>query len=363
MKGILLREAFDFSAMTERARSRRSLRSTIRKCAFATALVVMAAIFVLSGTAFAGDPDTEAIADDVLFADDVLEDPASHDSDPGVMHDIDEVGQPEVRELVILFGQWEREGYPDDIGGVYYDNQADSYGVLVVDPSPQRVAELRELLGDDVIITPCRFSYNELLMVNDEIVEMMGSNQNSGISAVGLGWTSTGGRVHGFGESGKEFRVIVYVDESVFDHYSAGFMSRYGERVIVEAGVIAIVEDSVDGMDMEGRDTALAAGTGIVPIEITGVFSGGIGPGGNTFPGNSYWLWLVIGVALLGTLLLFVWKRPRQAPAMQTADGGIVTGNAALTRKQVVDAVKNSETAPGDGLFEAIMQRIDSDRQ
>jgi len=353
--------------MTEQARQRRSLRSAAKKCAYGAAMIVLAATFFLSGTAFAGDPDTE------VFADDVLEDPASHDLESAIMHDIDEVGQPDAPVWVVMFGQWEREGYPDDIGGVYYDSQADMYGILVVDPSPQRMAELRELFGDGVIITPCRFSYNELMMVKDEIVEKMGSSPNSGIYGVGLGWTSTGGRVHGFGESGKEFRVMIHVDESVFDHYSDGFVSRYGERVIVEVGHLVITEEMDDGMVMDGGRVmeggramggggdSLAIGADIVPIEISGVFSGGIGAGGSTFFGDSYWLWLVIGIALLGTLLL-VRQRLRQAPAMQTANGGIVTANAALTDKQVVAAVKNSEAAPGDELFKTIMQRIDSRR-
>jgi hypothetical protein len=284
------------------------------------------------------------------------------------MHDIDEVGQPEVPAWVIIFGQWEREGYPDDIGGFYYDSAADSYGILIVDPSPQRIAELRELFGDDVIITPGRFSRNELMLVQNEITEIMSSNTDSGIYSSGIGWTRIDGTVRGFGESGKEFRVVVSVGESVFDHYNDGFASRYGERVYVEIGhdLTLFNEDDMVGGRLSGTDTTVTDSAGIipviVPIDITGVFSGGISSGNNNIINDSFWLWLIIGIVLLGTLVIFVWKRPRHSPAMQTANSGIVTGNTALTRKQVIAAVKNNEAIPGDKLFKSIMQQIDSHR-
>jgi hypothetical protein len=258
-----------------------------------------------------------------------------------------------------MFGQWEREGYPDDIGGYYYDSTADSYGILVVDPRPQRIAELRELFGGDIIITPCVFSYNELMIVNNEIIEMMKSNPDSGIYGVGIGWTNTGGAVHGFGESGKEFRVGITVDENVFDHYSAGFMNRYGERVYVEAGTGYTIQNDMDDGAMNGG-SGETIGANIIPIEITGVFSGGISAGGSIFLGESTWLWLIIGIALLGTLLLFVSQRLRPTPAKQTTNGDIVTGNTALTKQQIITAVKNSESVPGDDLFKTILQRIDN---
>jgi len=331
------------------------MSKNIKKYAFLTALIFIAAMFVLSGAVFASDTDLE------IFADDVLEDQATYDSSPDITREQDEAGQPDVPGWWIMFGQWEKEGYPDGIGGVYFDSTTDSYGVLVVDPSPQRIAELRGLLGDEVIFTPCEFSHNELMMVRDEIVELMGMSTNSGIYGVGIGWTSTGGKVHGFGASGKEFRVAVSVDESVFDHYSAGFMSRYGERVYIEIGSAAILDSMDDGI-MEGGGNTATAGAGIVPIEITGVFSGsiGVGGGGSNFFGDNYWLWLVIGIALLGTPLLFVRLRQRRITALQTANGVVVTGTSVYTRQQVAAAVKNSEAVPGDELINTIMQKINS---
>ena len=133
----------------------------------------------------------------------------------------------------LLISQWERDGYPDDIGGVYYDSDAGSMGFLLVNYTPERIDELRLLISDHAIITPCVYSYNELRLAQTEIDSIMGAD--SGIYSTSVGWTSTDGRVHGFGESGKEFRLEICVDESVYDHYNAGFTALYGDRVVVMA--------------------------------------------------------------------------------------------------------------------------------
>ena len=132
-----------------------------------------------------------------------------------------------------LLALWEREGYPDDIGGVYFDNDSGSLALLLVNPTPERIAELRALAGHDLIITPSTYSYNELRRIQDEIWAEVGAD--SKIFGVGVGWTSDEDRnVIGFGESGKEFRVLVWVDETVFEHYSSEFARRFGGRVVVE---------------------------------------------------------------------------------------------------------------------------------
>ena len=308
-------------------------------------LLILAVILISSGTA---------------FADDVHE---------------HEVGQHEAPAWEAAFARWEKEGYPDDIGGFYFDNDANSYGVLVVAPSPRRTSELRDLFGGDIVITQCVFPYNELVRVQHEITEMMMSNPNCGISSSGLGWTITDGAVHGFGESGKEFRVTVSVDESVFDHYYAGLTNRYGERVYIQAGKVELWDDALDG----GTDTSTGTQSGgstntggaaatinapITPIEITGVFIGYSGSSTrNGYSGDGIWLWLVIGAALLGTLLLFAWIRLHPTPARQTLNGGVAVKGAVLSEQQVITAVKDSGNEPTDELLKSIMQRIDSSRE
>jgi len=331
------------------------MKKTIKKCAFIMALVIVAAIYMLSGTVLANEPEAD------ILADDVIEDPGTHDSSPVTMHDINEVGQPEVSAWLSMLNQWEMDGYPDDIGGVYYDSATNANGILVVNPTPQRLAELRELFGDSVTITPGKYSYNELLLVQNEISEMMFANQDGGIYSSGMGWTRIDGIVQGFGESGKEFRVVVSVDESVFEHYNTGFLSRYGERVYVEVGSMIIATDDIGDDGLTGVDTTVSINASIIPIEITGVFSGGIDAGSNNTLNSSYWLWPIVGFVLLGILILFIKQRLRRPVAMQTTNGNIITGNTTLTKKQVTAAVKNSEGVPGNGLLRTIMQRIDEE--
>jgi len=324
---------------------------TAKRFVFTSVLVIIA--FGLFGSALAVLPETE------IFDDEIFEDyPAAHDSDPGDMYDIDEVGMPEIPIGQIIFMQWEKDGYPDDIGGFYYNSDVDSYGVLVVNPNPKRMSELLEMFRNDVIITPCRYSYNELMRVQKEITEMMMSNPNSGIYGNGIGWISAGGVVHGFGDSGKEFRVTISVDESVFDHYNTGLTGRYGDRVYVEIGSVAIAEDMDGAMIMEGGGYSITSAT-IIPVEITGIFIGSVGNGNVAGSGN-IWPWIITGIVLFCALVLFVRFRLLPIPAIQTANGGIVTEKAALTGKQIIAAIKNSGSEPGEELFHKIMKRIDN---
>ena len=66
-----------------------------------------------------------------------------------------------------ILNQWEASGYPDDIGGAYsVDGTADNLALLVLDPRSDRISELSYLFGYDVLITPCKYSYNELKQVH-----------------------------------------------------------------------------------------------------------------------------------------------------------------------------------------------------
>ena len=134
-----------------------------------------------------------------------------------------------------LLALWEREGYPDDIGGVYFDNDTGLLAFLLIDPTPERIAELQTLAGHDLLITPGTYSYNELRRIQNEIwYELI---EDGIIYHAGVGWaTDEDGNVTGFGESGKELRVIVGVDETVFEHYRDEFARRFGDRVFVEIG-------------------------------------------------------------------------------------------------------------------------------
>ena len=268
-----------------------------------------------------------------------------------------------------LFAQWEKSGYPDDIGGVYYDSEYGMMGFLLVNPTQERIDELRAMFTDDAIFTPSAYSYNELRLAQDEINAIMG--QGSGIYSTSVGWTGTDRRVHGFGESGKEFRLTVGVDLSVFDYYSEGFAALYGDRVIVEVSGPSLPQDDEDnigldsgmsGMIENSSDTGMSGiTTTIVPIDISVALSGSAFlPAVSNASNNGFWLWAVLGIGLIGILLLLLRLRSRPVPAMQTANGGVVSTAPYAGKKQVVEAVRNSVMTPSDGLFEKINKKIDS---
>ena len=347
----------------------------IKLFTYTMAIMLILLSLGLSGKTLAALPETEVFAqpqnaqpviqpappETEVFEEDLIEDhPAAQDSDPVIMFDIDEVGMPEIPVEDLIFMQWEKEGYPDDIGGHFYDSNTNSFGILVVNPSQQRIDELLEMFENRVIIIPCRFSFNELKQVQNEITELMFSNPNSGIYGSGIGWTSSNTGVHGFGDSGKEFRVTVSVDESVFDHYYAGFSSRYGDRVIVEAGYEAINEDTGGGIIMEGGSSA-AINLSIIPVEITGTFGSNFGNG--NAGGNHIWLWVIISIALLCSLALLIRFRLSPTPAKQTVNGGVDANNAALTDKQIISSIKDSGCEPGDELFLEIMKQVDDSKK
>ena len=353
------------------------------------ALTMTAAAFGASILATDGDsqPATDAAADQAAapdasappatqqpmpeesVTDELFEEFASHDESydapaPG------EASMPGLSNTAdSLFMLWEKTGYPDDIGGVYYDSESGMMGFLLVRPTQERIDELRAMFDDEAIFTPCEYSYNELKLAQDEINAIIG--EGSGIYSTGIGWTSTDRRVHGFGESGKEFRLVVGVDDSVFDHYSEGFAALYGDRVVVETGG-PLMDDSVgimsgggsglDGGMTEGGDSGMSGLiTPIVPVDLSVALSGSaFSTAGSDAQVYGIWLWALKGAAALGTLLLVLRLRSRPVPAMQTANGGVVAGSASVSKKQAVDAVRNSGASPSEGLFDKISKKIDS---
>ena len=236
-------------------------------------------------------------------------------------------------------------GYPDDVGGVYYDKNTGMLCMLVVNPSPERIEELRaqfdneEFLrqsgaGSGLAFTPCKYSYVELARVQYEIYTLMGDG--SKIFGTGIGWHDASSDTPGFGESGKEFRVTVSVDESVLSKYHTDFTNMYGDKVFVTANGEGVADDA--GMN------AL-------------VFEGGNKNGFNT------WIWAVGGIFILGMAVILYANRTRLIPAFQTNNGNVVTGNTPASTKQTVAAIKNSALTPSDDVFKNIMEKVNNTKK
>jgi len=114
----------------------------------------------------------------------------------------------EITNVYELYEIWESEGYPDDIGGLYsVDGSTENVAILIVDPSQERIEELRKNIGDDVPLITCKYSHNELTQIKTDITNNEYETEDK-IYGIGVGWSSGG-----FGENGNEFRVVVVVDE------------------------------------------------------------------------------------------------------------------------------------------------------
>lgn len=138
-------------------------------------------------------------------------------------------------DISALFQYWEQFGYPEDVAGVYStDGSSDHLTVLLIgDTDGSREAEIRAMLNDDSEVTfePGTYSQERLQQINQEITDGY-LYEGSGVYSCGIGWGADGG----FGESGSEFRVVVTVDETRLEEYTAAFSGVYGDAVVVEAG-------------------------------------------------------------------------------------------------------------------------------
>lgn len=75
--------------------------------------------------------------------------------------------------------------------------------------------------------------------------------------------------------------------------------------------------------------------------------------------GYGFWIIGICVFLVLGTgYMLF--RSKRLIPALITADGKLIAGNAKISTKEIVLSVKRNETAPDRRVMEAILRQIDS---
>ena len=164
--------------------------------------------------------------------------------------------------------------------------------------------------GGFTVATGGAYAYNALLAVQEEIVETHMVNGNGDVVACSVGWHTVDGKAAGFGESGKESRVIVSVKTEKGAEYAALLQEAYGGMVVVETS---------DGIFAE--DTAAAEHR----------------PGANP-------AWIVLAALAVCLLGSGVWLARRRALAAAT--GQVVTGGGPISRQAVRQAVRASEATP-----------------
>ncbi|MGI6580080.1 MAG: hypothetical protein ACOX3H_07585 [Saccharofermentanales bacterium] len=231
--------------------------------------------------------------------------------------------------IVALYEHWETNGYPDYVGFVYStDGSTNNLTVLLVGDDGTAENQIRSMLISDSGLSfgSAKYSYNELIAISREISSEY-LEKNKLFYALGVGWAGVGDGAPGFGDSGREPRVVVEVDDSIFAEYTKLFAELYGDKVVVFAGGPFVPED--ESNIAEDKNTGL--------------------------------LWLLIPMLLMvGAGIIFA-IRTKLVPALQTATGSVVTKTAPVSRKQTLEAVKNSEATPSEDVFDSILRKIDQE--
>ncbi len=228
-----------------------------------------------------------------------------------------------------LYEYWETHGYPDDVGGVYCDNITGGLVITLVGADQSRREEILAMVENPAGLGfgESKYDYNAMLAVQQEIVnEMSGGGR---IYGVGVGWGGGEGEATGFGESGKEFRVVVTVDESAFAEYTRTYAARYGDMVAVAAG---------DPVVLDGYDCSET-----VP-----------GPGGARLLHM-----MAVAAAVLVVLAALFLNRRRLVPVLQVTGGATAAIARPLSRQEVIRAVRESALSPSPAVQAKLLKQID----
>lgn len=153
-------------------------------------------------------------------------------------------------DILELYAHWEETGMPDWVSAVSStDGSADKLTVVLVDGQEDREAELRALLRDDstlTVVTGGAYSHAALLRVQQEICDRY-MGEAGVVAGCGVGWTTVDGKVTGFGESGRESRVVVEVLREHYDEYRKRLEEQYGDMVwVVASDGYVVAEAAMD---------------------------------------------------------------------------------------------------------------------
>lgn len=265
-----------------------------------------------------------------------VEDSLLQEIEESLAHETLDDGMADLEEL---FNNWEMNGYPDYIGHVIYDNSVNKYAIGLVGASEADKNEIISKLSNPEIINfeTATYSYNELLSVQNEIAG--DSKEIEGIHSVGTGWTTINNEVTGFGKSGHEFRIVVSVDESIFDEYVEKYHAEYGDMVHLEVGSeIVPVEDNIG-----------IAGDGVDNLQTTN--------DGQSKSKMSLYL-TIFAISMFVVVGGFIINRNGLSLVKQSATGEDVTESRPLGKNEVIAAVKESEVKPRDSLYKDILDKI-----
>jgi len=140
--------------------------------------------------------------------------------------------------MMELYQHWETTQTPDWVCSVV-SADGTSERLAVVVSSQAAADELAAMVEDasslDIIVADGSYGYNELLRVQDEISrEHMGADGKGPVVSIATGLADIDGQIVGFGESGKELRVVVGILPEYVEEYRNRFQKEYGDMVYVE---------------------------------------------------------------------------------------------------------------------------------
>lgn len=211
---------------------------------------------------------------------------------------------------------WAENGYPDDIsyafeagGEMLNDGTILSYWEIgVVNASQERRQKILDLLAPSCVVTffDCTYSYhqreaayNEISLMEDTAIHQVIMIRNTEI-------------------------VVVEVDKQHVQEYADRFANQYGSFVVVS-----------DGADIAKDDTTQTSAAD-----------------------STACIWFVSVIPLIGIAIALYLKRARFKTAMQTAQGSVITQSAPISRKAAISAVKDSEVAPREDIYNAILEKM-----
>lgn len=231
---------------------------------------------------------------------------------------------------------WAEDGYPDDIsfayeagGEVLQDGTVLSYWQIgIVDADDHRKQEIVNMLSSHIRVTfiDCEYSYIERAAAYNEI---MSSQDENILDAIML-------------RNSEE--VIVRISEGHLEQYAARFNQQYGSFVIATDSLGAAKEAAVNDGFVAGLDHLGAA----KETEVIG----------STDKETSLSIWAVVATFLAGALAILIYYRNHLFPALQTTIGEVVTPSSPSSRKETIAAIKQSEIAPSDEVFDSILLKI-----
>lgn len=139
-----------------------------------------------------------------------------------------------------LYADWDINGYPDDVGGVFsYDGDGTHLCIMLVGDDGTREGELRAMLENDenLRFAACTRTYNELAAIKGEI-ESAYMNETYGVNGCGIGML----------DDRSDCVVTVMIAPERFEETSKLFYDKYGEAVALSDGSVsdATAEDTSD---------------------------------------------------------------------------------------------------------------------